>query len=145
MKPDVLSIQWSGRRSNRRLQRNSSLSPNNPLLSLVNSGGFFLLPVLLRHLELLQETTHSVFGDAALKMITGPQWTETLARRESTGGRWGGKVAHVCMPECKYQCKTHVLAFGNRRKKTRKSNFCRVSSVLSVLPGFSSMILCLTE
>uniref|UniRef100_H2UHL2 N-terminal EF-hand calcium binding protein 1 n=1 Tax=Takifugu rubripes TaxID=31033 RepID=H2UHL2_TAKRU len=38
VKPDVLSIQWSGRRSNRRLQRNSSLSPNNPLLSLVNAG-----------------------------------------------------------------------------------------------------------
>lgn len=39
LKPEVLSIQWSGRRSNRRLQRNNSLSPNNPLLSLVNSGG----------------------------------------------------------------------------------------------------------
>ncbi|KAG8005217.1 N-terminal EF-hand calcium-binding protein 1, partial [Nibea albiflora] len=38
LKPEVLSIQWSGRRSNRRLQRNSSLSPNNPLLSLINSG-----------------------------------------------------------------------------------------------------------
>ncbi|KAF0024846.1 hypothetical protein F2P81_023648 [Scophthalmus maximus] len=38
LKPEVLSIQWSGRRTNRRLQRNSSLSPNNPLLSLVNSG-----------------------------------------------------------------------------------------------------------
>ncbi|XP_035849345.1 N-terminal EF-hand calcium-binding protein 1 [Sander lucioperca] len=38
LKPEVLSIQWSGRRSNRRLQRNSSLSPNNPLLSLVNAG-----------------------------------------------------------------------------------------------------------
>uniref|UniRef100_A0A3B5AGL2 N-terminal EF-hand calcium binding protein 1 n=2 Tax=Percomorphaceae TaxID=1489872 RepID=A0A3B5AGL2_9TELE len=38
LKPEGLSIQWSGRRSNRRLQRNSSLSPNNPLLSLVNSG-----------------------------------------------------------------------------------------------------------
>ncbi|XP_071225164.1 N-terminal EF-hand calcium-binding protein 1 [Salvelinus alpinus] len=38
VKPDVLSVQWSGRRSNRRLQRNNSLSPNNPLLSLVNSG-----------------------------------------------------------------------------------------------------------
>ncbi|KAK7899073.1 hypothetical protein WMY93_019926 [Mugilogobius chulae] len=40
VKPEALSIQWSGRRSNRRLQRNSSLSPNNPLLSLVNSGVF---------------------------------------------------------------------------------------------------------
>ncbi|XP_067112167.1 N-terminal EF-hand calcium-binding protein 1 [Osmerus mordax] len=38
LKPEVLTIQWSGRRSNRRLQRNNSLSPNNPLLSLVNSG-----------------------------------------------------------------------------------------------------------
>ncbi|KAF3707440.1 N-terminal EF-hand calcium-binding protein 1 [Channa argus] len=38
LKPEVLSIQWSGRRSHRRLQRNSSLSPNNPLLSLINSG-----------------------------------------------------------------------------------------------------------
>uniref|UniRef100_A0A3Q2PHJ1 N-terminal EF-hand calcium binding protein 1 n=1 Tax=Fundulus heteroclitus TaxID=8078 RepID=A0A3Q2PHJ1_FUNHE len=38
VKPEVLSIQLSGRRSNRRLQRNNSLSPNNPLLSLVNSG-----------------------------------------------------------------------------------------------------------
>ncbi|XP_062845792.1 N-terminal EF-hand calcium-binding protein 1 isoform X2 [Trichomycterus rosablanca] len=38
VKPEVLSIQWSGRRSSRRLQRNNSLSPNNPLLSLVNSG-----------------------------------------------------------------------------------------------------------
>ncbi|KAF6737873.1 N-terminal EF-hand calcium-binding protein 1 [Oryzias melastigma] len=38
VKPDILSIQLSGRRSNRRLQRNNSLSPNNPLLSLVNSG-----------------------------------------------------------------------------------------------------------
>lgn len=41
VKPEVLSIQWSGRRSNRRLQRNNSLSPNNPLFSLVSSGGFF--------------------------------------------------------------------------------------------------------
>ncbi|XP_065147092.1 N-terminal EF-hand calcium-binding protein 1 [Paramisgurnus dabryanus] len=40
LKPEVLSIQWSGRRSNRRLQRNNSLSPNNPLLNLVNSGLF---------------------------------------------------------------------------------------------------------
>lgn len=39
VKPDILSIQLSGRRSTRRLQRNNSLSPNNPLLSLVNSGG----------------------------------------------------------------------------------------------------------
>ncbi|XP_013861289.1 N-terminal EF-hand calcium-binding protein 1 [Austrofundulus limnaeus] len=38
LKPEVLSIQLSGRRSNRRLQRNNSLSPNNPLISLVNSG-----------------------------------------------------------------------------------------------------------
>ncbi|KAL4629951.1 N-terminal EF-hand calcium-binding protein 1 [Arapaima gigas] len=38
VKPEVLSIQWSGRRSNRRLQRNNSLSPNNPLLSIVSSG-----------------------------------------------------------------------------------------------------------
>uniref|UniRef100_A0A669ENM2 N-terminal EF-hand calcium binding protein 1 n=1 Tax=Oreochromis niloticus TaxID=8128 RepID=A0A669ENM2_ORENI len=38
VKPEVLSIQWSGRRSNRRLQRNNSLSPNNPLFSLVSSG-----------------------------------------------------------------------------------------------------------
>uniref|UniRef100_A0A3B4UAE4 N-terminal EF-hand calcium binding protein 1 n=1 Tax=Seriola dumerili TaxID=41447 RepID=A0A3B4UAE4_SERDU len=36
LKPEVLSIQWSGRRSNRRLQRNSSLSPNNPLLILLS-------------------------------------------------------------------------------------------------------------
>lgn len=40
VKPEVLSIQWSGRRSNRRLQRNNSLSPNNPLLNLVNSGDY---------------------------------------------------------------------------------------------------------
>ncbi|XDV34675.1 hypothetical protein PO909_004808 [Leuciscus waleckii] len=38
VKPEVLPIHWSGRRSNRRLQRNNSLSPNNPLLNLVNSG-----------------------------------------------------------------------------------------------------------
>ncbi|KAK1804940.1 hypothetical protein P4O66_019315, partial [Electrophorus voltai] len=38
MKPEVLSIQWSGRRSDRRLQRNNSLSPNNPLPSLASSG-----------------------------------------------------------------------------------------------------------
>lgn len=50
-------------------------------------------------------------------MITGPQWTETLAERGSTGGRWGGKVARVCTSECKYQRKTHALAFGNRRKR----------------------------
>ncbi|XP_006636063.2 N-terminal EF-hand calcium-binding protein 1 isoform X1 [Lepisosteus oculatus] len=37
-KPEVLSIQWSGKRSNRRLQRNNSLSPNNPLFNIVNSG-----------------------------------------------------------------------------------------------------------
>lgn len=43
VKPEVLSIQWSGRRSNRRLQRNNSLSPNNPLFSLVSSGGVFFL------------------------------------------------------------------------------------------------------
>uniref|UniRef100_H3DKA0 N-terminal EF-hand calcium-binding protein 1 n=1 Tax=Tetraodon nigroviridis TaxID=99883 RepID=H3DKA0_TETNG len=41
VKPDVLSIQRSGRRSNRRLQRNNSLSPNNPLLSLVSSAGVY--------------------------------------------------------------------------------------------------------
>ncbi|XP_061520944.1 N-terminal EF-hand calcium-binding protein 1 isoform X3 [Phycodurus eques] len=40
-KPEVLSIQWSGRRSNRRLQRNNSLSPNNPIMSLVNSAGVY--------------------------------------------------------------------------------------------------------
>ncbi|XP_077447472.1 N-terminal EF-hand calcium-binding protein 1 [Stigmatopora argus] len=39
-KPEVLSIQWSGRRSNRRLQRNNSLSPSNAILSLVNSGTY---------------------------------------------------------------------------------------------------------
>ncbi|KAK1173233.1 N-terminal EF-hand calcium-binding protein 1-like [Acipenser oxyrinchus oxyrinchus] len=38
VKPEVLSIQWSGKRSNRRLQRNNSLSPNNPHFSIVNSG-----------------------------------------------------------------------------------------------------------
>ncbi|KAJ8273274.1 hypothetical protein GJAV_G00099680 [Gymnothorax javanicus] len=37
MKPEMLPIQWSGRRSNRRLQRNNSLSPNNPLPSLPHS------------------------------------------------------------------------------------------------------------
>ncbi|XP_031441980.1 N-terminal EF-hand calcium-binding protein 1 [Clupea harengus] len=40
VKPEGLSIQWSGRRSNRRLQRNNSLSPNNPLLSILHSGLF---------------------------------------------------------------------------------------------------------
>lgn len=40
VKPEVLPIQWTGRRSNRRLQRNNSLSPNNPLLNLVNSGDY---------------------------------------------------------------------------------------------------------
>ncbi|PWA15166.1 hypothetical protein CCH79_00008791 [Gambusia affinis] len=39
VKPEVLSIQLSGRRSNRRLQRNNSLSPNNPLLSLKQLRG----------------------------------------------------------------------------------------------------------
>ncbi|XP_067392283.1 N-terminal EF-hand calcium-binding protein 1 [Emydura macquarii macquarii] len=29
-KPEVLSIQWPGKRSNRRFQRNNSLSPNSP-------------------------------------------------------------------------------------------------------------------
>ncbi|XP_033849619.1 N-terminal EF-hand calcium-binding protein 1-like [Acipenser ruthenus] len=38
VKPEVLSIQWSGKRSNRRLQRNNSLSPNNPHFNIVNSG-----------------------------------------------------------------------------------------------------------
>ncbi|XP_039593098.1 N-terminal EF-hand calcium-binding protein 1 isoform X2 [Polypterus senegalus] len=38
MKPEVLSIQWSGKRSNRRLQRNNSLSPNNPHFNIVGSG-----------------------------------------------------------------------------------------------------------
>ncbi|TRY98537.1 hypothetical protein DNTS_025155 [Danionella cerebrum] len=38
LKPEILQIQWTGRRSNRRLQRNNSLSPNNPLLNLANSG-----------------------------------------------------------------------------------------------------------
>ncbi|XP_054619120.1 N-terminal EF-hand calcium-binding protein 1 isoform X2 [Dunckerocampus dactyliophorus] len=37
-KPEVLSIQWAGRRSNRRLQRNHSLSPNNPIINLLHSG-----------------------------------------------------------------------------------------------------------
>uniref|UniRef100_A0A674IPT5 N-terminal EF-hand calcium-binding protein 1 n=1 Tax=Terrapene triunguis TaxID=2587831 RepID=A0A674IPT5_9SAUR len=32
-KPEVLSIQWPGKRSNRRFQRNSSLSPNSPHLN----------------------------------------------------------------------------------------------------------------
>uniref|UniRef100_A0A8C4TF99 N-terminal EF-hand calcium binding protein 1 n=1 Tax=Erpetoichthys calabaricus TaxID=27687 RepID=A0A8C4TF99_ERPCA len=38
VKPEVLSIQWSGKRSNRRLQRNNSLSPNNPHFNIVGSG-----------------------------------------------------------------------------------------------------------
>ncbi|XP_041097974.1 N-terminal EF-hand calcium-binding protein 1-like [Polyodon spathula] len=38
VKPEVLSIQWSGKRSNRRLQRNNSLSPNSPHFNFVNSG-----------------------------------------------------------------------------------------------------------
>lgn len=29
-KPEVLSVQWPGKRSARRLQRNNSLSPSNP-------------------------------------------------------------------------------------------------------------------
>ncbi|KAM3927707.1 N-terminal EF-hand calcium-binding protein 1 [Leptodactylus fuscus] len=33
-KPHVLSIPWSGKRSNRRLQRNNSFSPNSPQFSL---------------------------------------------------------------------------------------------------------------
>nr|XP_057902818.1 N-terminal EF-hand calcium-binding protein 1 [Doryrhamphus excisus] len=37
-KPEVLSIQWTGRRSTRRLQRNHSLSPNNPIINLLHSG-----------------------------------------------------------------------------------------------------------
>uniref|UniRef100_A0A3Q3KCH2 ABM domain-containing protein n=1 Tax=Monopterus albus TaxID=43700 RepID=A0A3Q3KCH2_MONAL len=45
LKPEVLPIQWSGRRSNRRLQRNSSLSPNNTLLSLVNSDNQWMIQV----------------------------------------------------------------------------------------------------
>lgn len=81
MKPDVLSIQWSGRRSNRRLQRNSSLSPNNPLLSLVSSGGF-LLPVLLPAATLSSaRNPHSVFGDAALK------WSQVHSGRKHWLGR----------------------------------------------------------
>ncbi|KAG6932626.1 N-terminal EF-hand calcium binding protein 1, partial [Chelydra serpentina] len=32
-KPEVLSIQWPGKRSNRRFQRNNSLSPNSPHLN----------------------------------------------------------------------------------------------------------------
>ncbi|XP_067831408.1 N-terminal EF-hand calcium-binding protein 1 [Heptranchias perlo] len=38
VKPEVLSINWSGKRSNRRLQRNNSLSPNNTNFSILNSG-----------------------------------------------------------------------------------------------------------
>nr|XP_006012678.2 PREDICTED: N-terminal EF-hand calcium-binding protein 1-like [Latimeria chalumnae] len=37
-KPEVLSIQWSGKRSNRRFQRNNSLSPSNPHFNIVTSG-----------------------------------------------------------------------------------------------------------
>ncbi|KAM4705355.1 N-terminal EF-hand calcium-binding protein 1 [Rhinophrynus dorsalis] len=33
-KPEVLSIPWSGKRSNRRLQRNNSFSPNSPQFNL---------------------------------------------------------------------------------------------------------------
>lgn len=63
-------------------------------------------------------------------MITGPQCTKTLAQRESTGGRWGGKVAHVCMPECKYQRKAHVLALGNLGERSMEC----LTVVASVLP-----------
>ncbi|XP_051879362.1 N-terminal EF-hand calcium-binding protein 1 [Pristis pectinata] len=37
VKPEVLSINWSGKRSIRRLQRNNSLSPNNTNFSILNS------------------------------------------------------------------------------------------------------------
>ncbi|XP_041045224.1 N-terminal EF-hand calcium-binding protein 1-like [Carcharodon carcharias] len=38
VKPEVLSINWSGKRSSRRLQRTNSLSPNNTNFSILNSG-----------------------------------------------------------------------------------------------------------
>ncbi|XP_043921318.1 N-terminal EF-hand calcium-binding protein 1 [Protopterus annectens] len=37
-KPELLSVQRSGKRSNRRLQRNNSLSPSNPHFNLLGSG-----------------------------------------------------------------------------------------------------------
>uniref|UniRef100_A0AAX7VPF6 N-terminal EF-hand calcium binding protein 1 n=1 Tax=Astatotilapia calliptera TaxID=8154 RepID=A0AAX7VPF6_ASTCA len=45
VKPEVLSIQWSGRRSNRRLQRNNSLSPNNPLFSVYDEDSQWIIQV----------------------------------------------------------------------------------------------------
>ncbi|XP_048452104.1 N-terminal EF-hand calcium-binding protein 1 [Rhincodon typus] len=38
VKPEVLSINWSGKRSSRRLQRTNSLSPNNTNFSILNSA-----------------------------------------------------------------------------------------------------------
>ncbi|XP_048386086.2 N-terminal EF-hand calcium-binding protein 1 isoform X1 [Stegostoma tigrinum] len=38
VKPEVLSINWSGKRSSRRLQRTNSLSPNNTNFSIWNSA-----------------------------------------------------------------------------------------------------------
>ncbi|XP_049638373.1 N-terminal EF-hand calcium-binding protein 1 [Suncus etruscus] len=37
-KPEVLSIQWPGKRSNRRVQRHNSFSPNSPQFTLSGSG-----------------------------------------------------------------------------------------------------------
>lgn len=56
VKPEVLPIQWSGRRSNRRLQRNNSLSPNSPLLNLVNSGDYYEEKGTYAHPEGMQLT-----------------------------------------------------------------------------------------
>lgn len=92
--------------------------------------GFYCL-FLLRHTERCKkpQTFVSVWWCCA-EMITGPQCTKTLAQRESTGGRWGGKVAHVCMPECKYQRKAHVLALGNLGERSMEC----LTVVASVLP-----------
>ncbi|KAK1880443.1 N-terminal EF-hand calcium-binding protein 1 [Dissostichus eleginoides] len=94
LKPEVLSIQWSGRRSNRRLQRNSSLSPNNPLLSLVNSGGCRRLKELL--------------GQS--------QWVSTGQRAEHRRGEGGRECLREKL-ECVYEEDSQWMVQVNRLQR----------------------------
>lgn len=90
MKPEVLSIQWSGRRSNRRLQRNNSLSPNNPLLSLVNSGVVTCSAVYISLTQILRtpvSPVSSLFSLELCQLVAGrtrkANWPESWCQSQT--------------------------------------------------------------
>lgn len=58
-KPEVLMVQWPGKRSARRLQRNNSLSPNSPLFS--TGTVFHILKIFKMHAHSSKEKNTCIF------------------------------------------------------------------------------------